>query len=243
MPEPGRKKSTPDRCRSLWERLYPGVKKPETYFREWYKESAARGGPALDAGCGAGGSVDHTAAAGASFSIGLDTGLDALKRNPNVHFKVAGAMDALPFKDGVFGTVTAQYAIEHLERPRECLREISRVTKPGGSFVFMTTNSGGYIGTLIRLTPNPAQFLIKKRFLKMDSREIYPVYMRCNTRDKLTRGLRESGFGAPEFVYVGGPFYFAFSYALFRLAVLLERLTDGRLKHLKFYIVGKAGKS
>ncbi len=117
------------------------------------------------------------------------------------------------------------------------------VTRPGGAFIFMTTNASGYIGTLIRLMPNRLQFAVKKRIFKMDEREIYPVFMRCNTRGRLSRLLRGKGFGAPEFIFIGGPFYFSFSYALFRIAVMLERLTDGSFKHLKFYIVGRTKKS
>ncbi|MFA6447926.1 MAG: class I SAM-dependent methyltransferase [bacterium] len=241
MPANATKKTTLERCRSLWERMYPDIKKPETYFRGWNAESAAEGsGPTLDAGCGSGGSVDFKAVPGAGFSVGMDIDLEALKRNPNALFKVAGSMDALPFKDGTFGVITSQYALEHLERPRESFAEIARATKTGGAFIFMTTNSGGYLGTMIRLIPNSIQFVIKRRVLKMSESEIYPVYMRCNTRKKLIRALHEAGFGAPEFVFIGGPFYFGFSYAVFRLAVLFERLTDGGLKHLKFYIVGRA---
>jgi SAM-dependent methyltransferase len=240
MPPTGQKTNTRERCRSLWERLYPNVKKPETYFSEWYKDSMAAGGLVLDAGCGAGGSADHTASG--SFSVGLDTDLDALKRNRNVHFKVAGSIDAMPFKDGVFGTVTSQYAIEHLEKPLDCFREISRVSKPAGTFFFMTTNASGYNGILIRLIPNRLQFAIKIHILKMNEREIYPVYLRSNTRKRLKKYLQTAGFGAPELIFIGGPFYFAFSYMLFRIAVALEHLTDGRLKHLKFYIVGRATK-
>jgi len=235
-----KKKKTYELCKSLWERLYPDVKKPETYFRGWYAEAVKTGEPVLDAGCGAGGSINHNSSG--IISVGLDTDVEALKRNTNVLYKVVGLIDSLPFRDGTFGTITAQYAIEHLAAPDVCFKEIARTASTGASFIFMTTNASSYGGVIIRLIPHRIQFLLKRHFLKMPENEIYPVYLRCNTLAKLKRTLSDSGFGNSEFIFVGGPFYFSFSYILFRIAVLLEQMTDGGLRHLKFYIIGRSKK-
>lgn len=234
--------TTIERCRRLWERLYPDVKKPETHLREWYAEAAKNSNFILDLGCGAGGAVNHTEKAAGSASVGLDVDFESLKRNTSVRFRVVGSADALPFRNGVFDVATAQYVLEHLESPEKTFSEIARVSRPGASFLFMTTNAASYTGFAVRLIPQAVQRRIKRKILKMDESEIYPVYMRCNTRGRLERQFRGAGFEPPELVFIGGPFYFGFSYALFRIAVFLERLTDGRLRHLKFYIVGRSKK-
>jgi SAM-dependent methyltransferase len=46
----------------------------------------------------------------------------------------------LPYADETFDAVTCTEVIEHLEDFRRALREISRVTKPGGVFVLSTPN-------------------------------------------------------------------------------------------------------
>ncbi|MGB0579782.1 MAG: class I SAM-dependent methyltransferase [Limisphaerales bacterium] len=46
----------------------------------------------------------------------------------------------LPYDDATFDVVTATEVIEHLEHGRKLLREISRVTKPGGLVVITTPN-------------------------------------------------------------------------------------------------------
>jgi len=112
-----------DRCRSLWERLYPNVKKPETYFSRMVPGIRRGGRTRARCGLRRRRRREPLCRRNAGFSVGLDTDYDALKRNSYVHFKVVGAVDALPFKEGVFGTVTAQYALEHFRNPRECIGE------------------------------------------------------------------------------------------------------------------------
>ncbi len=231
------------KCAALWERLYPNVKKPETHLREWHREAAAGTLASLDAGCGSGGSIDHASALPDAVTVGLDMDFEALKSNQRVKYKVVGSVEALPFADDAFGLVTSQYVLEHIGNPTAAFGELARVSRPGAQFLFMTTNSSSYLGLAIRLIPESVQFAIKRRFLKMSEKELYPVYMRCNTPRKLEKLLGAVGFARPDFIFIGGPFYFSFSYILFRMAVLLEHITDGVLKPRKFYIVGRAKKS
>ena len=97
MPERENMTVTERRCRELWERLYPEVKKPQTYFRGWYEEAAGPGSAVLDLGAGAGGSMDHTGGAKGVTSVGMDIDIAALKSNESIHHAVAGSSDRLPF--------------------------------------------------------------------------------------------------------------------------------------------------
>ncbi len=62
-------------------------------------------------------------------------------RNPLADVVVADANYPLPFRDRAFDEVYMVHVIEHLYRPLDCLREVYRVLKRGGSLVIFTPNA------------------------------------------------------------------------------------------------------
>ena len=91
----------------------------------------------LDLAAGTGTSSAPFAAAGAEvvpcdFSLGmLEVGK---RRQPHLPF-VAGDAMHLPFRDGVFDAVTISFGLRNVQDPDAALREMLRVTKPGGRIV------------------------------------------------------------------------------------------------------------
>jgi ubiquinone/menaquinone biosynthesis C-methylase UbiE len=59
----------------------------------------------------------------------------ASELNPNIEFKEAN-VDDLPFDSNSFDAVLVNYAIHHFARPDQGVKEIYRVLKSGGRFVF-----------------------------------------------------------------------------------------------------------
>jgi demethylmenaquinone methyltransferase/2-methoxy-6-polyprenyl-1,4-benzoquinol methylase len=88
----------------------------------------------LDLAAGTGTSSTPFQQAGASvvacdFSLGmLEVGR---QRNPYLDF-AAGDATKLPFKDAVFDAVTISFGLRNVEDTTAALRELRRVTKPGG---------------------------------------------------------------------------------------------------------------
>jgi demethylmenaquinone methyltransferase/2-methoxy-6-polyprenyl-1,4-benzoquinol methylase len=88
----------------------------------------------LDLAAGTGTSSTPFQQAGASvvacdFSLGmLEVGH---KRNPHLDF-VAGDATKLPFRDESFDAVTISFGLRNVEDTTAALRELRRVTKPGG---------------------------------------------------------------------------------------------------------------
>ena len=130
--------------------------------------------------------------------FGIDPDFVALAENREVPFRCAGIADHLPFADESFDLVTANMVVEHLRDPLVEFREIARVLRPGGLFVFHTPNARGYPTLLARALPE----IIKKRVVRVvDGRpedEVYPAYYRANTRQSLEALARTSGFTIVE---------------------------------------------
>lgn len=89
----------------------------------------------LDVGSGTGTFAGAAAAAG--FEVeGVDQEASMVAfstgRVPGLRFRV-GALPSLPYDDGTFDAVTANFVINHVARPAACVSELVRVCVPGGT--------------------------------------------------------------------------------------------------------------
>jgi SAM-dependent methyltransferase len=94
----------------------------------------------LDAGCGAGLAVQLAAKRGAVVS-GLDASGALLEiaqeRNPDADLR-QGDLEDLPFADDSFDAVTAFNSVQYATDPIAAVRQLGRVTRPGGSVGVLT---------------------------------------------------------------------------------------------------------
>ena len=97
-------------------------------------------GPVLDAGCGTGLVGESLATLGYGPIIGCDLSSEmiAAARKTGVYagFEQANMAEALPFDDGSFAGFTCIGSFGPGHAPPESLRELARVTRPGGVGVF-----------------------------------------------------------------------------------------------------------
>lgn len=86
----------------------------------------------LDVGCGTGTLVESARAAGIDATgVEPDPEMAALAGRRIGEVVVAG-LPELPFDDGSFEVVTANFVLNHVDDPRLAARELSRVVAPGG---------------------------------------------------------------------------------------------------------------
>jgi SAM-dependent methyltransferase len=88
----------------------------------------------LDAGCGSGRMLDELRPRGGV--IGVDANADAVAATRRRgHLAWQGNIERMPFADASFDLVTCLDVLEHTSDDRRTLRELRRVTRPGGTLV------------------------------------------------------------------------------------------------------------
>lgn len=86
----------------------------------------------LDAGCGSGRTLDELARLGTACGVDISPAAVAAARlRGHADVRVASVED-LPFPDDRFDLVTCLDVVEHTDDDRATLRELRRVTRPGG---------------------------------------------------------------------------------------------------------------
>lgn len=156
---------------------------------------AARGagGTLVDVGCGTGGLWRA-----ARDRFARCVAIDAV-RYPglpeDVVFEQADLdRDRLPLADGTADVTAAVEVIEHLENPRAFVRELARVTKPGGWIVVTTPNQLSLLSLLTLVT--------KGQFSAFQGGD-YPAHRSALLETDLRRIAAEIGLGEIEIAFTG----------------------------------------
>lgn len=91
----------------------------------------------LDAGCGSGRTLEELSPYGDVYGIELDPGAADVARARGRGEVQIGRLEELPWEDGSFDLITCLDVIEHTPDDRATLRELRRVSRPGG-FLLVT---------------------------------------------------------------------------------------------------------
>jgi ubiquinone/menaquinone biosynthesis C-methylase UbiE len=126
--------------------------------------------------------------------VGLDVDSSSLIKHKSISVRVLGNINRMPFPDCSFNLVTANMVVEHLDAPATQFREVWRILKPGGLFIFHTPNARGYTTLAARLVPRS----LKPRLAKLiDGRaegDVFRTHYRANTTREITTLASRTGF-------------------------------------------------
>lgn len=180
----------------------------------------------LDLGCGRGGVVELIWR-DAKLAAGLDPDSPSLsERRPGGFPVIRGRGEELPFANRSFDLVVCLWVLEHLPNPGTVLREVSRVMRPGGHFIFLTPNLRHPLLRLNRLAkvlPDLQRRLVPRLYGRV-GKDTFPVMYRANTEKTLRALAGACGLDVAELRVVPDPTYIAFNGFMFRASVLSERL-------------------
>ena len=128
------------------------------------------------------------------FVVGLDYDLATLKKHKSLSLRVNGDVTRLPFRNQSFDLVTANMVVEHLADPEAGFREVNRILRPKGVFLFHTPNEFGYSTLMARLVPS---FLKPQLVAFLEGRkeeDVFRTYYRANSRNRIVRLAHKAGF-------------------------------------------------
>jgi ubiquinone/menaquinone biosynthesis C-methylase UbiE len=180
----------------------------------------------MDLGCGRGGVVELVWR-DVRLAAGLDPDVPSLAEHRADGMPVIrGRGEQLPFGNESFDLIVCIWVLEHLRSPETVLREVRRVLRPGGHFVFLTPNLRNPLlafNRLGRALPLLQRRLVPRLYGRAEA-DTFPVQYRANTAGTIRVLAERSGLVVAELRVVPDPTYLAFNNFMFLASVMSEGL-------------------
>jgi SAM-dependent methyltransferase len=179
----------------------------------------------LDLGAGAGivSQMNFRGRAGRVCGVDLDP---RVVDNPFLDEGKVSDAGGIPYADGTFDVVISDNVLEHLDRPEEVFREVARVLRPGGVFLFKTPNKWHYMPTIARITPHGFHQFVN-RIRGRAHVDTFPTRYRANTRSSILSLAERTGFSVVSVKRIEGrPEYLRMTAATYMVGVFYERLVN-----------------
>lgn len=217
----------------LKDRLYGEQVHPYQHFERKVRECLdGRRGTLLDIGCGREAPVLRRFKDAADRLVGLE--LVEYRVNDPDFTLLHGSIAQIPLPDQSVDVIMARSVIEHVEDPVSGFREVHRILKPGGSFVFLTANIWDYASLIAMLVPNRLHPWIVAKSEGRAEEDVFPTAYRCNSKRTITRIAATADLKIADFQYLSQyPNYFMFNSVAFLLASGYEKLITST-RHLAF---------
>ncbi|MBN2885130.1 MAG: class I SAM-dependent methyltransferase [Chromatiaceae bacterium] len=186
----------------------------------------------LDAGCGRSAPVLSKFQGKARRLIGVDLEPPA-EIAPSIHY-IQGNISAIDLPSGTVDLVISRAVLEHVREPDAVFREISRILKPGGSFITLAPNRYDYVAIASTIIPNRFHKGIVHKIEGRKMEDVFPAYYRANSH-RAIRGLAaRHGLSIASFEWLGQyPSSLMFNPYLFLLGTAYEKLIS-RFDFLKY---------
>ncbi len=188
----------------------------------------------LDAGCGHSAPVLRSLRGKAKRLIGIDVvqfdhgaGCEGMEL-------IESDLARMDLDSGTVDLAISRSVLEHIAEIESVYREIYRVLKPGGRFLFLVPSLGHYVSIFSSLMPNRLHPFIVSRLEGRDPRDVFPTYYRSNTERAVRRLSRATGFECLSVRFLGQyPSMLKFNPLLFLLGILYVKITT-RIEALGF---------
>ncbi len=116
--------------------------------------------------------------------------------------------------------------MEHIVDADAVFAEVSRILRPGGSYVFLTPSLWDYASLVSMAVPNRFHPTIVRLTEGRAEEDVFPAHYQCNTRGAVLRLCGAHGLESESVRFLSQyPCYFQFNPALFLAAAAYEKFT------------------
>ncbi len=209
----------PSTCADLMKRYYPPphVDALDAVFTE----CANPGMKVLDAGCSDARGCTRNSPWEQMYIVGIDYE-PSVKNNPFCNDALVGDLTTLPFEDDTFDIIHCRWVLEHIADPLITFREFRRILKPGGAFLALTPNLFHYASLGAQFSPHWFH-----RWWWREEYDPFPTYFRSNSRRRVRRLCKQSGFTLEKLQSIEGPPNYLRRYRLgFHCGIIYERFVN-----------------
>lgn len=222
---------------SLYKKLNPAWNNTMVLLVDKFKNSLKTNkNVVLDMGCGHGSYIIDEARNKIDWAVGIDVDKRFVSGNKCLDEIVVGNVSSMPFKDASFDFVTSTWVVEHLADPVLTFKEVRRVLKKGGKFLFCTTNENFFMVKIKNILEMIRLDKFFNRILYGRTEDtIFPTLYRANDINSLEHILKESGFDNVVVTENFDPGYTSIDKFTFYLTRLLGKL---KVSGFNAHIVG-----
>lgn len=160
-------------------------------------------------------------------NIGVDSNKEIYK-NEIVDKKVLGNVYNLPFHAEAFDLIYADYLLEHIGLADGFVKEVRRVLKKGGFFIFRTPNSYHYVVLIAKAISKISKSTLTNLMRKYGSKNETPsLFYKMNTAGQLKKLFPKNGFSLDLLQLIEKePSYLMSNAWLFLMGTLYERAVN-----------------
>ena len=189
----------------------------------------ARLGPdaaVLDIGCGRTAPNLSGLIGKAGLLYGIDV-IDFTVDDPQLKLFKNDVRDMKDIPSGSIDLAYSRAVMEHLEQPEDAFREIARVLKPGGLYVFTTPSIYDYGSIAALLIPNQFHARIVTATEGRAGEDVFPTVFGANSLRAICKHAAATGLKVRDFDYIGQyPSYLVFNRVLFWLGSLYQKAIE-----------------
>jgi len=146
--------------------------------------------------------------------------------NPMLDEGRVASATGIPYEDNRFDVVFSDNVLEHLEEPLQVFREVNRVLKPGGVFLFKTPNKYHYMPVIARLTPHVFHQYINRLRGRAEV-DTFPTRYRANSRDDVIQLATAADMLVEQIELIEGrPEYMRMTWLSYLAGMAYERMVN-----------------